>query len=50
MVAFGVTVSLWIGPGMLPLLLGRDHPVAVAVLSSVPEAGASTTDVMLAGN
>ena len=44
-IAFGVTVSLWIIPGMLPLLLGRDHPVAAAVLASVPEAVAALVGV-----
>ena len=46
-IAFGVTVSLWIGPGMLPLFLGRDHPFAVTVLSSVPEAVAALTGAIL---
>ena len=45
--AFGVTVSLWIGPGLLPLFLGRDHPFAVAVLASVPEAVAAMTGAIL---
>ena len=47
MIAFGVTVLLWIGPGLLPLLLGREHPVAVAVLSSVPESVAALTGAIL---
>ena len=46
-IAFGVTVSLWIVPGMLPLFLGRDHPVAVTVLSSAPEAVAALTGAIL---
>ena len=46
-IAFGVTVLLWIGPGLLPLLLGRDHPFAVAVLSSVPESVAALTGAIL---
>ena len=46
-IAFGVTVLLWIGPGLLPLLLGREHPVAVAVLSSVPESVAALTGAIL---
>ena len=46
-IAFGATVSLWIGPGLLPLFLGRDHPFAVAVLSSVPEAVAALTGAIL---
>lgn len=44
-IAFGVTVSLWIIPGLLPLLLGPDHPVAEAVLASVPEAVAALVGV-----
>ena len=46
-VAFGVTVLLWVGPGLLPLLLGRQHPFAVAVLSSVPESVAAMTGAIL---
>ncbi len=45
--AFGVTVSLWVGPGLLPLLLGREHPVSVAVLASMPEAVAALTGAIL---
>ena len=46
-IAFGVTVALWVGPGLLPLFLGRDHPFAVAVLASVPEAVAAMTGAIL---
>ena len=46
-IAFGVTVLLWVGPGLLPLLLGREHPVAQAVLASVPESVAALTGVVL---
>ncbi len=46
-IAFGVTVLLWVGPGLLPLLLGREHPFAVAVLSSVPESVAAMTGAIL---
>ena len=46
-VAFGVTVLLWVGPGLLPLLLGREHPFAVAVLASVPESVAAMTGAIL---
>ncbi len=45
--AFGVTVALWVGPGLLPLLLGRDHPMAVAVLASVPESVAALAGAIL---
>ena len=46
-IAFGVTVALWVGPGLLPLLLGREHPVAVGVLASMPESVAALTGVVL---
>ena len=44
-IAFGVTVSLWVLPGLLPFVLGADHPVTVAVLASVPEAVAALVGV-----
>lgn len=40
-IAFGVTVSLWIGPDLLPLFLRRDH--LLAVQPSGPEAVAALT-------
>ena len=46
-IAFGVTVLLWVGPGLLPLILGREHPFAQAVLSSIPESVAALTGVVL---
>ena len=46
-IAFGVTVCLWIGPGLLPLILGREHPVTGAVLASMPEAVAALTGAVL---
>ncbi len=45
--AFGVTVFLWVGPGMLPLLLGREHPFTRMVLASMPEAVAALTGAVL---
>jgi len=36
LVAFLLTVSLWVVPGLLSLVLGSDHPVASAVSSAVP--------------
>ena len=45
--AFGVTVFLWVGPGMLPLLLGREHPFTQMVLASMPEAVAALTGAVL---
>ena len=46
-IACGVTVSLWVGPGLLPLLLGREHPLVQAVLASVPEAVAALIGVVV---
>ena len=46
-VAFGLTVCLWVGPGTLALVLGRDHPVAQFVLASVPEAVAALIGAVL---
>ena len=46
-IAFGLTVVLWVGPALLPLFLGRDHPVAQAVLASIPESVAPLVGVVL---
>ena len=46
-VAFGVTILLWVGPGLLALVLGREHPVTVSVLASVPESVAALVGVVL---
>ena len=46
-IACAVTVCLWVGPGLLPLLLGRDHPVAQTVLRSMPEAVAALIGVVV---
>ena len=46
-VAFSVTVFLWVGPGLLPLLLGREHPFAQSVLASMPESIAALTGAVL---
>ena len=40
-IAFSVTGVLWIGPGVLALVLGTDHRVVTAVTTSVPAAGAA---------
>ena len=45
--AFGLTVVLWVGPGLLALVLGREHPFAVSVLASVPESVAAMSGVVL---
>ena len=46
-VAFCVTVCLWVGPGLLALVLGTDHPLARSVLASVPESVAALIGVVL---
>ena len=46
-IAFGVTVCLWVGPGILALVLGRDHAVAQTVLASVPESVAALIGAVL---
>ena len=46
-IAFGVTVVLWVGPGLLPLFLGREHPFALSVLASIPESVAALTGALL---
>ncbi len=45
--AFCVTVCLWVGPGLLALVLGVDHPLARSVLASVPESVAALAGVVL---
>lgn len=47
LIAFGVAVSLWIGPGMLPLLLGADHEVAQRIVRMIPEAVAALAGAIL---
>jgi sodium-dependent dicarboxylate transporter 2/3/5 len=46
-IAFSVTVVLWIGPGILALILGTDHSVVNAVTSSIPAAVAALVGVVL---
>jgi sodium-dependent dicarboxylate transporter 2/3/5 len=46
-IAFCVTVCLWIGPGLLVLVLGREHELARSVLASVPESVAALIGVVL---
>lgn len=45
--AFGVTVCLWVGPGLLALFLGREHHVVQSVFASIPEAVAALTGAVL---
>lgn len=47
LVAFSITVSLWVLPGVLALLLAKDHPVAKAFESRVPEAVAALAGAVL---
>ena len=46
-IAFGITVVLWVGPGLLALFLGREHPIAQSVLTSVPESVAALSGAVL---
>ncbi len=46
-VAFCVTVTLWVGPGLLALVLGTNDPLARSVLASVPESVAALAGVVL---
>ena len=46
-VACLVTVCLWVGPGLLALVVGRDDPLAQLVLASVPEAVAALIGVVV---
>ena len=45
--AFGVTVVLWVAPGLLALLLGRDHPFVQLLFASVPESIAALIGAIL---
>ena len=45
--AFGVTIFLWVVPGLLPLVLGRGHPVTQSVLAIMPEAVAALIGAVL---
>jgi sodium-dependent dicarboxylate transporter 2/3/5 len=47
LIAFGVTVTLWVGPGLLPLVLGADHPFAQRVQQMFPEAIAALSGAIL---
>ena len=46
-IAFSVTIVLWIGPGLLALVLGTDHPLVASVTASVPSAVAALVGVVL---
>ena len=45
--AFGVTIVLWVGPGLLPLVLGQNHPVTQRVLEMMPESVAALVGAVL---
>ncbi|MCL4839686.1 MAG: DASS family sodium-coupled anion symporter [Thermoanaerobaculia bacterium] len=45
--AFLLTVTLWVGPGILALLLGGDHPVAAALARALPEGVAAVRGASL---
>ena len=36
LIAFGATVTLWVMPGILPIILGADNALAVGLSSAVP--------------
>ena len=46
-IAFSVTIVLWIGPGLLALVLGTDHLLVASVTASVPSAVAALVGVVL---
>jgi len=46
-VAFGVTVGLWVIPGLLTLLVGADHPASQWFRGHVPEGVAAILGAML---
>ena len=46
-IAFSVTIALWIGPGLLALVLGTDHPLVSSLTASVPSAVAALVGVVL---
>jgi sodium-dependent dicarboxylate transporter 2/3/5 len=45
--AFLVTVTLWVVPGLLGIVLGAEHPVAAALSSAVPISVAAIIGAML---
>jgi len=47
LVAFGVTVLLWILPGVLALTLGDRHPITTAYVKQVPESVAALLGAVL---
>jgi sodium-dependent dicarboxylate transporter 2/3/5 len=46
-IACAITVCLWVGPGLLSILLGRDHAVSQMVLETMPESVAALLGVVV---
>lgn len=46
-IAFGITVALWVLPGILSLALGQKHPLCGWVASRMPEGVAALTGAIL---
>jgi sodium-dependent dicarboxylate transporter 2/3/5 len=47
LLAFLVTVGLWIGPGLYALVVGPEHPSAKALTARVPEAAVALVGALL---
>ncbi len=47
LIAFAVTVTLWVVPGLLPLVLGDGHPVARQITEMIPESVAALIGAIL---
>jgi sodium-dependent dicarboxylate transporter 2/3/5 len=47
LIAFAITVALWLIPGFLPLLLGTDHQVSRFVVGFMPESVAALVGAVL---
>ena len=46
-IAFAVTVTLWVVPGIVPLILGPEHPVAQMLPPRIPESVAALIGVVV---
>lgn len=47
MLAFGITVALWVGPGLAQAILGQAHPVSRSLNSLIPESIAALVGALL---
>ncbi len=47
LIAFGVTVALWVGPGATQALVGQSHPVSQTLSAMFPEAIAALVGALL---